>query len=128
MFVTLCKSKIHRAVVTDANLDYEGSVTIDGELLAASGILRHERVQIVNINNGARLETYVIEGEAGSGVFCLNGAAARLCACGDNVIVIAYAIMSEEEAASWQPTIVMVDSNNHITAISTEGSWDAAEC
>ena len=90
MFITMFKSKIHKATVTEANLNYVGSVTIDKDLLEASGILPHEKVQIVNNNNGARLETYVIEGARGSGVICLNGAAARLVQPGDVVIIIAY--------------------------------------
>ena len=115
MFLTLFKGKIHRATVTEANLNYMGSITIDGTLMRAAGILPGEKVQIVDNNNGSRLETYVIEGEADSGVICLNGAAARLVQPGDTVIIIAYALMTPEEAASFQPRVVMVDEQNRIT-------------
>ncbi|MEW6424375.1 MAG: aspartate 1-decarboxylase [Bacillota bacterium] len=117
MLLTMFKAKIHRATVTEANLNYMGSITIDQELLEAAGILPHERVQVVNVNNGARLETYVIQGERGSGMVCLNGAAARLVQPGDVVIIIAYALLTPEEAGAFQPTIVLVDSQNHITEI-----------
>jgi aspartate 1-decarboxylase len=116
MHRTLCKSKIHRATLTDANLHYEGSVTIDSDLLEAADILPYERVQIVNINNGSRLETYVIEGKRGSGDICLNGAAARLGAAGDLVIIISYAMMDEAEAREWTPKKILVDENNKIIA------------
>ena len=115
MFLTLFKGKIHRATVTEANLNYMGSITIDKTLLDASGILPGEKVQIVDNNNGSRLETYVIEGEADSGVICLNGAAARLVQPGDTVIIIAYALMTPEEANVFQPRVVMVDAQNKIT-------------
>ena len=115
MFLTLFKGKIHRATVTEANLNYMGSITIDGTLMRAAGILPGEKVQIVDNNNGSRLETYVIEGEADSGVICLNGAAARLVQPGDTVIIIAYALMTPEEAASFQPRVVMVDEQNRIS-------------
>lgn len=115
MFLTLFKGKIHRATVTQANLNYMGSITIDGTLMRAAGILPGEKVQIVDNNNGSRLETYVIEGEADSGVICLNGAAARLVQPGDTVIIIAYALMTPEEAAAFQPRVVMVDAQNRIT-------------
>jgi aspartate 1-decarboxylase len=108
------KSKIHRATVTEANLNYVGSITIDKTLLAASNILPGEKVQIVNNFNGARLETYVIEGEADSGVICLNGAAARLVQPGDNIIVIAYCWVTEEEAGKFKPNVVFVDKDNKI--------------
>lgn len=114
MFLTMFKSKIHRATVTEANLNYVGSVTIDKELLDQSGILEGEKVQIVNINNGARLETYTIVGEPGSGVVCLNGAAARLVQPGDQVIIMAYAMLSEEEAKTFKPTILHLDEKNRI--------------
>lgn len=117
MFLTMFKSKIHRATVTEANLNYVGSVTIDEEVLKESNILEGEKVQIVNLNNGARLETYTILGAAGSGTICLNGAAARLVQPGDQVIIIAYAMMSEEEAKSFKPRIVHVDSQNKILEI-----------
>jgi aspartate 1-decarboxylase len=108
------KSKIHRATVTEANLNYVGSITIDKTLLTASNILPGEKVQIVNNFNGARLETYVIEGEADSGVICLNGAAARLVQPGDNIIVIAYCWVTEEEARKFKPNVVFVDKDNKI--------------
>ncbi|RRJ66294.1 aspartate 1-decarboxylase [Paenibacillus oralis] len=112
MFRTMMKSKIHRATVTEANLNYVGSITIDEDLMEAADILENEKVQIVNNNNGARLETYVIPGPRGSGVICLNGAAARLVQPGDNVIIISYAMMSPEEVRSHKPTVVFVDENN----------------
>ena len=104
--------KIHRATVTEANLEYMGSVTIDSTLMKLAGILPGERVQIVDNNNGARLETYVIEGEPDSGVICLNGAAARKVTVGDKVIIIAYAMMTPEEAQDCVPKVVMVDDDN----------------
>lgn len=120
MLLNMFKGKIHRATVTEANLNYVGSVTIDSTLLEASGILPGERVQIVNNNNGARLETYVIKGEADSGVICLNGAAARLVQPGDNVIIIAYAWLDQEEAKTFEPKVVFVDENNRIEETSNE--------
>jgi aspartate 1-decarboxylase len=108
------KSKIHRATVTEANLNYVGSITIDKTLLKASNILPGEKVQIVNNFNGARLETYVIEGEADSGVICLNGAAARLVQPGDNLIIIASCWITAEEAKELKPNIVFVDIKNRI--------------
>jgi len=114
MLLNMFKSKIHRATVTSANLDYVGSITIDKTLMKAAGILPGERVQIVNNHNGARLETYVIEGEENSGVICLNGAAARLVQAGDNVIIIAYCWVTEEEARVLKPKIVFVDKKNKI--------------
>ena len=112
MYVDIFKAKIHGAVVTDANLNYQGSITIDGNLLKASGILPNEKVHIVNKNNGARFETYVIKGESGSGVICLNGAAARLVQQGDEVIIIAYCLLSNEEAEKHIPKVVLVDKQN----------------
>lgn len=120
MLLNMFKGKIHRAIVTEANLNYVGSVTIDSTLLEASGILPGERVQIVNNNNGARLETYVIKGEKDSGVICLNGAAARLVQPGDSVIIIAYAWLDQEEAKTFEPKVVFVDENNRIEEIATE--------
>lgn len=114
MMIQRFKSKIHRAVVTEANLNYVGSITIDADLLDAANLLEGERVQIVNNNNGERLETYTIKGERGSGVICLNGAAARRCQVGDVVIIIAYAWMEVEEARNFEPSIVFVDEDNHI--------------
>ena len=114
MWRTLCKSKIHRATVTDANLSYEGSVTIDSTLMEAADITPYERVQIVNLHNGARVETYVIAGDADSGVICMNGAAARWAEIGDQVIIISYAMCEEVEQEQWVPRIVHVDADNHI--------------
>ncbi|MCA1294655.1 aspartate 1-decarboxylase [Paenibacillus sp. alder61] len=112
MFRTMMKSKIHRATVTEANLNYVGSITIDEDLMESADLLENEKVQIVNNNNGARLETYVIPGPRGSGVICLNGAAARLVQPGDQVIIISYAMLSAEEVRSHKPTVVFVDQNN----------------
>jgi len=112
MYRTMMKSKLHRATVTEANLNYVGSITIDAALMEAANILENEKVQIVNNNNGARLETYVIVGERGSGVICLNGAAARLVQPGDQVIIISYAMMTEEAARSYNPTVVILGDNN----------------
>jgi aspartate 1-decarboxylase len=109
---TLMKSKIHRATVTEANLNYVGSITIDRDLMTAADLLEHEKVHVVNINNGARFETYVIEGRAGSGVICLNGAAARLAQVGDKVIVISYAHYDDAEAKLHEPAVVLVDDAN----------------
>ncbi|MGH2731319.1 MAG: aspartate 1-decarboxylase, partial [Actinomycetota bacterium] len=110
----LMKSKIHRATVTDANRDYAGSITIDRTLMEAADLLEYERVQIVDIDNGARLETYVIEGPPDSGQMCVNGAAARLVHVGDKIIVISYAQFDEAEAAGFEPTIVKVDEDNRV--------------
>ena len=117
MILNLLKSKIHCATVTEANLAYMGSITIDEALMEAAGILRNERVQVVDNNYGARLETYVIPGARGSGVICLNGAAARLAQPGDVVIIMAYALFPEAEARSYAPTVVMVDEKNRIREI-----------
>lgn len=112
MFVHLFRAKLHRVTVTEANLNYMGSITIDENLLDASGMLPHEKVQIVNINNGERFETYIIKGERGSGQICLNGPAARLVQLGDKIIVIAYAMMTLEESKTFIPTVVFVNENN----------------
>lgn len=117
MFIEALKAKLHCATVTEANLNYMGSITIDEDLLDASGIRPHEKVQIVNNNNGARLETYVIRGERGSGTICLNGAAARLVQPGDVVIIICYASMTPEELSVHEPTVVMLDEQNRIREI-----------
>ena len=114
MDITLLKAKIHRAKVTQADLDYVGSVTIDTKLLRESGILEYEKVQIVDINNGNRFETYTIAGEEGSGIICLNGAAAKCVSVCDKVIIMAYANMTPEEAASHKPTVLFVNENNEI--------------
>jgi aspartate 1-decarboxylase len=114
MLINVMKSKIHRVTVTDANLDYTGSVTIDKELMIAADIIENEKVQIVNINNGNRFETYAIADESRSGVVCLNGAAARQAHPGDVIIIITYAMMPKEEAILFRPSIVLVDKNNQI--------------
>lgn len=117
MFRTLMKSKIHRATVTEANLNYIGSITIDEDLLDLVDMLPNEKVQIVNNNNGARLETYIIPGPRGTGVICLNGAAARLVQTGDTVIIMSYAMMSDEEAKKHQPTIAILGENNKVAQL-----------
>lgn len=114
------KSKIHRARITEANLNYVGSVTIDQDLLEAVDILPNEKVQIVNNNNGARLETYAIPGERGSGTICLNGAAARLAQEGDIIIIIAYALVPEEKLANFRPKVAIMNENNTISQLIEE--------
>ena len=114
MFRTMMNGKIHRATVTEANLNYVGSITIDSAILNAVGMVENEKVQIVNNHNGARFETYIISGERGSGTICLNGAAARLVQPGDTVIIISYALMSDEEIEGHQPKIAIMDSDNTI--------------
>lgn len=114
MLLKIHKSKIHRVSITQANLNYVGSITIDEDLMEASNIMEGERVQIVNNNNGERLETYVIPGERGSGVICLNGAAARKCAVGDIVIIISYAYMTPEEAKGYKPTTIFPNEKNQL--------------
>lgn len=111
---TMLKSKIHRARVTDANLNYEGSITIDKSLMEAADILPYEKVAVLDVDNGARLETYAIEGESGSGQICINGAAARLVSQGDRVIILTYNTVTETEAHLWQPRLVFVDAQNAI--------------
>ncbi|MDR1811987.1 MAG: aspartate 1-decarboxylase [Candidatus Fibromonas sp.] len=115
MLIELLKSKIHRATVTDACLDYEGSITIDKELMGAAGLFPHEKVHVLNINNGERFETYIIEGKSKSGIICLNGAAARLVQKNDLIIIAAYTFLTPEEAKGWQPRIVKVNERNRIT-------------
>ncbi|GLZ06356.1 aspartate 1-decarboxylase [Actinomadura sp. NBRC 104412] len=117
MFRTMFKSKIHRATVTQADLHYVGSLTVDRDLLDAADLLPGEQVQVVDIDNGARLETYLIEGERGSGVIGVNGAAARLVQPGDLVIIISYAVMSDAEARAFVPKVVHVDRTNSIIAL-----------
>jgi len=112
--LTLCKSKLHHATVTQAELHYEGSITIDAELLAAASIVPFERVQVVDIANGARFDTYAIEGKAGSHTVCVNGAAARLVQVNDPIIVISYAQMTPDEARGHHPTIVLLNADNSI--------------
>lgn len=114
MLLNMCKSKIHRATVTDANLNYEGSITIDKRLMDAANILPFERVQVLNINTGERAETYVIEGEYDSGTICCNGALARLFEIGDLVIIVAYGLMEEHQAKNFIPRVVHVDNRNQI--------------
>lgn len=116
MQLTILKSKIHRATITQAELGYVGSITIDETLMRAANLREYEKVQVVNNNNGQRFETYVIKGEPGSGVICLNGAAARLGAVGDIVIIMAYALMTPEEADAAKPAVVYVDEKNRIKA------------
>ncbi len=120
MFVTLMKSKIHRVRVTEANLNYVGSITIDEDLMDAADILRNEKVQIVDNNNGNRLETYVIPGERGSGMVCLNGAAARLVHPGDIIIIITYGLFDIKEAKEFIPKIVFVSEKNKVVEIKEE--------
>ncbi len=117
MFRILCKSKIHRAIVTDANLNYEGSLTLDPLLMEAAGLFPFEQVHVLNLNNGERFETYLIEGERGSGTVCVNGAAARLVQIGDPVIVLAYAFVPEEELPQFEARIVFVDGENQIVKV-----------
>lgn len=114
MYRTMMSGKLHRATVTEANLNYVGSITIDEDLIDAVGMLPNEKVQIVNNNNGARLETYIIPGKRGSGVICLNGAAARLVQEGDKVIIISYKMMSDQEAASHEPKVAVLNDQNKI--------------
>lgn len=115
MFLEFLNSKIHRATVTDANLEYVGSITIDEELMLAADLKEWQKVEILNINNGERFQTYVIKGEAGSKVICINGAAARKAQKGDKVIIVSYAYFEPETAKAHKPTIVLVDENNNIT-------------
>lgn len=117
MFRIMMNGKIHRATVTEANLNYVGSITIDEDILDAVGMVANEKVQIVNNNNGARLETYIIPGERGTGTICLNGAAARLVQVGDIVIIISYCYVSNEELTQHQPKVAIMDENNRITTI-----------
>ena len=117
MIFTMLKAKIHRAAVTESNLHYVGSITIDRTLMEASGILEYEKVSVVDIDNGSRFDTYVIEGDCGSGVICVNGAAARLVQPGDKVIILAYCQIDAEEAENHSPKIVFVGSGNKILEI-----------
>ena len=114
MDITLLEAKIHRAVVTQADLDYVGSITIDAGLLREAGILEYEKVEIADVDNGSRFQTYAIAGEEGSGIICLNGAAAKCVNVGDKVIIMAYANMTPEEAKTHKPTVLFVDENNQI--------------
>ena len=119
MTIEMLKGKIHRATVVQAELNYVGSITVDQDLLDASGILEYEKVQIVDIDNGSRFETYTIMGEPGSGMICLNGAAARQVQTGDHIIIMAYAQMTPEEAKDFRPQVVFVDEENRISRITT---------
>lgn len=123
MFRTFCKSKIHRATLTDANLHYEGSITIDSDLMQAADIQPYEKVHVVNINNGSRIETYAIEGRRGSGEVCLNGAAARHGAPGDVVIIMSYAMMDEHDARAFEHKRVLVDENNRVVSANSGSAW-----
>ena len=117
MTLEILKSKIHRATVTQAELNYVGSITVDEALMKASGIVEYEKVQIADVDNGARFETYVIAGEEGSGIICLNGAAARMVSTGDKVIIMSYARMTPEEVKDNPPKVVFVDEENKITSV-----------
>lgn len=117
MQIEMLKGKIHRATVTQAELNYVGSITIDPLLMEAAGILEYEKVQVVDINNGNRLETYTICGESGSGTICLNGAAARCVSTGDKIIIMAYCSLTPEEAKTHRPNVVFVDENNAVTSV-----------
>lgn len=119
MYLQMLKGKIHRATVVQAELDYVGSITIDEELLEAAGILEYEKVQVVDINNGQRFETYTIAGQRGSGMICLNGAAARCVQKGDKIIIMCYALMSGEEIKENPPKVVFVDDNNKVNRVSS---------
>lgn len=118
MYITMLKSKIHRATVTQSELNYVGSITIDKALMKVAGLFPYEKVQIADIDNGERFETYVIEGEENSGCICLNGAAARCVHTGDKIIIMAYAQLSVDEITEHQPKVVFVDGENRITEIS----------
>lgn len=117
MTIQMLKGKIHRAVVVQAELNYVGSITVDPELMEAAGILEYEKVQIVDVENGSRFETYTIEGEPGSGMICLNGAAARMVQTGDHIIIMSYCDMTPEEAQVHKPKVVFVDEENKIRRV-----------
>ena len=128
MYLKMLKGKIHRAVVKQAELNYVGSITVDPELMQAAGILEYENVQIVDIENGNRFETYTIAGEPGSGMICLNGAAARQVQTGDHIIIMAYAQMTPEEAKEFRPQVVFVDEENKISRITTYEKHGQISC
>jgi aspartate 1-decarboxylase len=131
MQLEMLKAKIHRATVTQAEVDYVGSITVDEGLLEATGIFEYEKVQVVNVNNGQRLETYTIAGERGSGIICLNGAAAHCARPGDKVIIMSYAQLSPEEARAHRPIVAFVDEDNRITRLSNyerHGRLEAQNC
>lgn len=117
MYRKFLRSKIHRATVTDSNLEYDGSITIDSDLIEKAGMMEYELVQVVNLNNGARFETYIISGTAGSGIIEINGAAARLVHPGDKIIAMAYGSVLDEDLLDWKPTIVLVDEDNQVKEI-----------
>ncbi len=119
MTIQMLKGKIHRAVVVEAELNYVGSITVDPELMKAAGIFEYEKVQIVDVESGSRFETYTISGEPGSGMICLNGAAARMVQPGDHIIIMSYCDMTPEEAKEHKPKVVFVDEKNHIRKISS---------
>ena len=123
MDINMLKCKIHNATVTEANLNYVGSITIDSNLLEKCGLLEYEKVQVVNNNNGARIETYTFKGEPGSGIICLNGAAARHFEIGDTIIIMAYAQLTQDEAKQHRPTVVLVDKENNVTKV---GNYEAS--
>ncbi len=123
MLRTVCKSKIHGATVTEANIQYTGSLTIDAQLMKAADLVPYEQVHVVDVENGARLVTYCIEGPPGSGTMCVNGAAARLVLAGDHIIVISYAQMTPAELEGFAPKIVVVDERNHIRQLVTESAF-----
>jgi aspartate 1-decarboxylase len=117
VYITKLKSKIHRATVVQAELNYVGSITIDEELLSASGIQEYEKVAVVDVNNGSRFETYAIAGKKGSGMICLNGAAARCASQGDKIIIMCYALVDNKEAETFKPSVVFVDEKNKIVRV-----------
>lgn len=112
--IQILKSKVHRATITEANVDYVGSLTMDEDLMDAANMIEHEKIQVVNVNNGERIETYLIKGERGSGVICLNGPAARKGVVGDIVIIISYAVMDFEAAKTWTPTVIFPNAKNQL--------------
>jgi aspartate 1-decarboxylase len=114
MQIQVLKSKVHRAVITEANLHYVGSLTLDEELMEAANMIENEKIQVVNVNNGSRLETYLIKGKRGSGVVCLNGPAARMGAVGDTIVIISYALMDFEEAKKFQPAVIFPKEGNKL--------------
>lgn len=120
MLRTVCKSKLHGATVTEANVHYTGSITLDAHLMKAADLVPYEQVHVVDVDNGARIVTYCMEGPAGSGTVCVNGAAARLIAAGDTVIIISYAQVTAEELESFAPTIIMLDRHNRVQEVVTD--------
>ncbi len=126
MLRTLCKSKLHRATVTEANVQYAGSITLDADLMKAADLFSYEQVHVVDVDNGARLVTYCIEGPSGSGTVCMNGAAARLVNAGDRIIVISYAQLSPEEVRGFVPKVVLLDQRNRIQDVVTDPHLQAA--